>query len=188
MPLNTSRGYTYPTYGDPTNAAAQIEELARDIDTDMDSLWDRMTSGYNQAACRVRSSGINQAIAVSTDVTATFAEELYDNQGMVNLGVSNTNINVVETGLYVAAARVTFLSNGNATVNGRQVTLATTGSLGTVGRRCVEGAQNNATAVQLTTLFWIAAGGVITLVQRQNSGASVNSSTRTLMVARIGGL
>lgn len=188
MPANTSRGYTYPLYTDPADPAAQIQELATDIDTDMDSLWDRMTAGYNQPGCRVRSSGINQAIPVSTDVTATFAEELYDNQGMVNLGVSNTNINIVQTGLYLATARITFLSNGNATVNARQVTIATTGSLGTVGRRAVEGKQNNATAVQLSALFWIAAGGVVTVVQRQNSGASVNSSTRTLMVARMGGL
>jgi len=188
MPANTSRGYTYPLYTDPADPAAQIQELATDIDTDMDALWDRMIAGYNQPGCRVRSSGINQAIAVSTDVTATFAEELYDNQGMVNLGVSNTNINIVQTGLYLATARITFLSNGNATVNARQVTIATTGSLGTVGRRAVEGKQNNATAVQLSALFWIAAGGVVTVVQRQNSGASVNSSTRTLMVARMGGL
>ena len=188
MPANTPRGYTYPTYGDAADFAAQLQELATDIDTDLDDLWDRMTAGYNQPACRVRSSGINQAIAVSTDVTATFAEELYDNQGMVNLGVSNTNINIVETGLYLATTRVTFLSNGNATINARQVTISTTGSLGIVGRRSVEGAQNNATAVQLSALFWIASGGVVTVVQRQNSGASLNSSTRTLMVARMGGL
>jgi hypothetical protein len=175
-------------YTDPADPAAQIQELATDIDTDMDALWDRMIAGYNQPACRVRSSGINQAIAVSTDVTATYAEELYDNQGMVNLGVSNTNINIVETGLYLATARVTFLSNGNATINARQVTISTTGSLGIVGRRAVEGEQNNATAVQISSLFWIASGGVVTVVQRQNSGASVNSSTRTLMVARMGGL
>lgn len=188
MPGTTPRGYTYPTYGDPADFAPQIQQLAEDIDTDLDDLWGRMTAGYNQPGVRVRSSGINQAVAVSTDVTATFAEELYDNQGMVDLGVSNTNINIVETGLYLATARVTFLSNGNATVNARQVAIVTTGSLGTVGRRAVQGAQNDATAVQISSLFWIAAGGVVTVVQRQNSGASLNTSTRTLMVARMGGL
>lgn len=186
MPQNTSRGYTYPLYTDPADPAAQIEELARDIDTDMDALWDRLLAGYNQPACRVRAASINQSIAAFTDTTATFAEELYDNAGMVDLGVSNTTINLVQTGLYLACGRSTFLSNGNATVRGRQISIVTTGSLGIVGRRCVEGAQTVSTGVSCTALFWAAAGSTLTLVQRHNSGASLNSSTRTLMVAKMG--
>jgi hypothetical protein len=188
MPQNTSRGYTYPLYTDPADPAAQIQELATDIDTDMDNLWDRMLAGYNQPACRIRASGINQAVAVSTDVTATFAEELYDNANMVDLGVSNTTVNLVQTGLYIACSRATFATNGNATVNARQLTIVTTGSLGTIGRRAIEGSQIDSTAVQLTVLFWAAAGSTLTLVQRQNSGASLNTTTRTLMVAKMGDL
>lgn len=188
MPANTPRGYTYPLYTDLMDPAAQIQELATDIDTDMDSLWDRVTSAYNQPACRVRTSGVNQAVAVNTDVTATYDTELYDNAGMVNLGVSNTNINIVSTGLYLACGRVTFLSNGNATINARQVTFVSSGSLGTVGRRCQEGEISVATPVALTVLFWAASGTTFTMVQRQNSGAVLNTSTRQLMVARVGTL
>lgn len=188
MPANTTRGYTYPLYSDQGDFPAQLQDLATDVDTDMDSLFDRLVSGYNMAAARVRSSGINQAIAVSTDVTATFAEELYDNQGMVDLGTSNTTLTFTQTGLYVAAGRSTFLSNGNATVNARQISLVTTGALGIVARKSVQGAQNTATPLSVMSLFFASSGDTLTMVQRQNSGASVNSSTRTLMVARMGAL
>lgn len=188
MPANTPRGYTYPLYTDLMDPAAQLQELATDIDTDMDSLWDRVTSAYNQPACRVRASGVNQAIAVNTDVTATYDTELYDNAGMVDLGVSTTNINIVSTGLYLACGRVSFAPNGNATINARQVALVSSGSLGTVGRRCLEGELTQTTPVSLSVLFWAASGTTLTMVQRQNSGASLNSSTRQIMVARVGTL
>jgi len=188
VPQNTPRGYTYPLYTDPMNPAGDIQELATDIDTDMDTLWDRVVAGYNQPACRIRASLVNQAIAVSTDVTATYDTELYDNASMVNLGVSNTNVNIVSTGLYLAAGRVTFASNGNATINARQVSIVSSGSLGIVGRRAVQGNQNVATAVSFMVAFWAASGTTVTMVQRQNSGASLNSSTRQLMVARVGTL
>ena len=188
MPQNTSRGYTYPTYGDPADFPAQIQELATDIDTDMDSLFDRLVNGYNMAAARVRSTGINQAVAVNTDVDATYAEELYDNQGMVNLGVSNTTLTFTQTGLYIASARVTFSSNGNATVNSRQVTISTSGVLGIVARKSLLGDVAIATPVATSCLFFAASGDTIKVIQRQNSGASLNTSTRTLMVARMGAL
>lgn len=188
MPANTTRGYTYPLYTDQADFPAQLQDLATDVDTDMDALFDRLTAGYNMAACYVRASGVNQAIAVSTDVTATYDTELYDNQGMVNLGVSNTTINFVQTGIYLASGRATFLSNGNATINGRQISLVTTGSLGTVARKSFEGAQNTASIVTCQALFFASSGDTMTMVQRQNSGASLNSSTRSLMVARMGAL
>lgn len=188
MPQNTSRGYTFPLYTDPMDPAAQIQELATDIDTDMDALWDRVVAGYNQPACRVRAAGVNQSIPVNTDVTATYDTELYDNAGMVNLGVSNSIINIVSTGLYIACGRVSFALNGNATINGRQISLVSSGSLGTVGRRCHQGHASQTTPVAMTILFWAASGTTLTMVQRQNSGAALNSSTRQLMVARLGTL
>lgn len=188
MPANTSRGYTYPLYTDQADFPAQLQELATDIDTDIDSLYDRVTAGYNMAAARVRSTGINQAVAANTDVDATYTEELYDNQGMVDLGVSNTTLTFTQTGLYVASARVTFASNGNATINARQVTISTTGVLGVVARRSIEGHISTATPNATSALFFAAAGDTIKVIQRQNSGASLNTTTRTLMVARIGAL
>jgi hypothetical protein len=188
MPLNTSRGYTYPVYTDAANFPAQIQDLAQDIDTDMDSLFDRVTAGYNMAAVHLNASLVNQAVPANTDTAATFTTELYDNTGMANLGVSTTTVTFTQTGLYLATCRATFLSNGNVTVNARQISLNTTGSLGIVGRKSVRGHLSVATAVQLTVLFFASAGDTCQMIQRQNSGASVNTSTRTLQIARMGAL
>lgn len=188
MPENTSRGYTYPVYTDPANFPAQIEDLARDIDTDMQSLFDRVADGLNQPACYVRANGVNQAIAANTDVTATFVTEVYDNANMVNLGVSNTTITFPESGIYLATSRVTFLSNGTVPDTGRMTNLVTNGIFGTVGRRSVLGNTSVATAVALTVLFFAGAGNTMTLLQRQNTSASLNSSTRMLAVAKVGAL
>lgn len=187
MPQNTSRGYTYPTYGDPADFPAAMQELATDIDTDIDALFDRLTAGYNMAAARVRSSLINQAVANNTDVTATYAEELYDNTGMVDLGTSNTTLTFTQTGLYIASARVTFASGGPGPGN-RQVRIVTSGILGTVARKSIIGDTSNGTPVATACLFYAAVGDTINVVQRQNSGASINTTTRTLMVARMGAL
>lgn len=188
MPQNTTRGYTYPLYTDPMDFPAQIQDLATDIDTDMQSLVNRITAARNYAACHIVASGINQAVPVNTDVACTFATELYDNTGMVNLGVSNTTVTFTQTGLYLATARATFLSNGNATVGARQLAFVTTSTLGTVGRKSITGDQAVATANNLTILFWAAAGDTMQVIQRQNSGASLNTSTRTLQVAKLGEL
>lgn len=188
MPQDTSRGYTYPLYTDVNDFPAQIQELAEDIDLDMQSLFDRVVAGNNQPACSVQSSLINQAVAVNTDVNATFVTELYDNDNMVNLGVSNTTITLTETGVYLATARVTFLSNGNATINSRQIAMITNGPNLTVGRKSLQGDQNVATAVHMTCLFAADSGNTLVLAQRQNSGASLNTSTRQLQVAKVANL
>jgi hypothetical protein len=185
MPQDTARGYTYPVYTDPANFPAQIQDLAQDIDLDMESLFDRVVAGNNQPACHIVASGVNQAIAVNTDVNATFVTEVYDNDNMVNLGADATLVTLTESGIYIATGRSTFLSNGNATINSRQLVLLTNGPNLTVGRKSLQGDQNVATAVQLTVNFQASAGNTLRMPQRQNSGASLNTSTRTLQVAKV---
>lgn len=187
MPQDTSRGYTYPLYSDGNNFPAQMQELATDIDTDMDALFDRLTSGYNMAAARVRSTGINQAVATATDVNATFTEEIYDNTGMVNLGTSNTTLTFTQTGLYIASARVSFAGNGGAP-GARQLRIVTSGSLATVARKSIAGDLVQSTIVATACLFWAASGDTVVLTQRHDAGVTIQSTTRTLMVARMGAL
>jgi hypothetical protein len=187
MPQNTSRGYTYPTYGDAGNFPAQIQDLATDIDTDMDSLFDRLVSGYNMAAARVRSTGINQAVATATDVNATYTEEIYDNTGMVNLGTSNTTLTFTQTGLYIASARVSFAGNGGGP-GARQIRIVTNGSLGTVARKSMLGDAVQSTILATSCLFFASAGNTILLTMRHDAGVTIQSTTRTLMVARMGAL
>jgi hypothetical protein len=188
MSQNTSRGYTYPTYGDANSFPAQIQDMATDMDTDMDSLFDRVTAGYNFAACSVQASGVNQSIANNTDVTATYDTELYDNAAMFTVGTSATNVNLTASGLYVAIGRATFASSA-AGATGRQIHLVHS-TLGVLARKSIDGNEGLAatTTVHLMTLFWAPSGTFVTLVQRQNTGAAINSVFRQLQVAKMGDL
>lgn len=187
MPATTPRGYPYPLYTDLNDFPAQIQSLATAIDTDIDSLYDRLAAGNAQPAAIVETLNVNQSVANNTDVTATFATEVYDNAAMVNLGVSNTNINIVSTGIYLAVARVSYLANAN---NSRQISIVSSGALGIVGRRTnfADSSGTVPTIVAMTTLFSATSGTTVTLVQRQNSGVAVNSAVRMLAVSRVGSL
>lgn len=189
MPENTSRGYTYPVHTDLNSFPAQIQDLATDIDTDMTTLATRITNGYNMPACSVQSSGINQAIANNTDVTATYATELYDNAGMFDAGVSTTNINIVSTGLYVAIGRATFDANA-AGATGRSIRLVSSGALGVLARKSIRGNEGLAatTTVHIVSLFHAVSGTTVTMIQRQNTGVTINTSFRQLQVAKLGEL
>jgi hypothetical protein len=184
MPGTTPRGYPYPTYGDATAFATQIQSLATAIDTDIDSLWDRVAAGGNQPACVVESVGVNQSVANNTDVTATYATEVYDNASMFTIGTSTTNVNIVSTGIYVAMARVSWAAA--AAAGGRQISVNSS-TTGVVARRTIS-VQTVAASMSMVHVFFATSGSVITMVQRQNSGGAINSDTRRLAVARLGGI
>lgn len=189
MTENTSRGYTYPVLTDANSFPAQIQDMAQDIDADMQGLVNRIASGYNLPACSVQASGVNQAIAANTDVTATYDTELYDNAGMFNVGVSATNVNITVAGLYVAVGRSTFATSATAP-SGRSIRLVSSGTLGVLARKSIRGNDGLAatTTVHICSLFWAAAGTTVTMVQRQNTAAAINSVFRQLQVAKMGDL
>lgn len=185
MPGATTRGYPYPLYGEATTFPAQIQALATAIDTDMDNLWDRVIAGGNQPAAVVETTGVNQAVANNTDVTATYATEVYDNANMANLGVSNTILSIVSTGVYLAMGRVSFAAN--AAAGERQITLLSSGALGVLARRTVS-AGTVATSFSLSNVFFATSGTTVSMIQRQMSGVSINTDVRRLSVARLGGI
>lgn len=189
MPENTSRGYTYPVHTDANSFPAQIQDLATDIDTDMQSLVNRVAVGYNFPACSVQASGVNQSVPNNTDTTATYDTELYDNAAMFTVGVSASIINITATGLYVAIGRSTF-ANSAASPSGRSIRLVSSGALGVIARKSIGGNNGLAatTTVHIVSLFHAVAGTTLTMVQRQNTGAAVNSVFRQLQVAKMGDL
>lgn len=189
MPENTSRGYTYPVFTDANSFPAQIHDLAQDIDADMEALDLRISAGYNFPACSVQASGVNQSVANNTDVTATYDTELYDNAAMVDLGVSNTTINIVATGLYIAIGRSTFAASA-AGATGRSIRLVSSGALGVIARKSIRGNEGLAatTTVHIVSLFYAVSGTTMTMVQRQNTGVAINSVFRQLQVAKMGDL
>lgn len=189
MPENTSRGYTYPIFTDANSFPAQIQDLATDIDTDMQTVFNRIVAGYNFAACSLQASGVNQSVANNTDVTATYDTELYDNAAMANLGVSNTTINITATGLYLAIGRASFATSAVG-ATGREIRIVSSGALGTIARKSIDGNEGlpATTTVHLCNLFHAAAGTTVTMVQRQNTGAALNTTHRQLQVAKMGDL
>lgn len=192
MPGTTPRGYPYPLYSDPMDPAQDLQDLATAVDTDMDALWDRLIAGYNQPGVYLRGTG-NQAVANNTDVTATYTAEVYDNGNMANLAVSTTNVNIVQTGIHIAMGRVSWAANGAALAGARQISLVSSGALGVLARRSVNAdtgviAPAGTTATAIVMSFYAVSGTTVTMVQRQNSGAVIQSATRSLAVARIGGL
>lgn len=189
MPENTSRGYTYPVFTDANDFPAQIQDMATDIDTDVQAVFNRIAAGYNFAACSLQASGVNQSVANNTDVTATYDTELYDNAAMANLGVSNTTINITATGLYLVVGRATF-TNSAAGATGREIRLVSSGPGGTIARKSIDGNEGlpNTTTVHIVNLVQLASGTTMTMIMRQNTGAALNTSHRQLQVAKMGDL
>lgn len=183
MPQNTPRGYTYPLYGDPTNFPAQIQDFATDVDTDVQALQASITSALNAPSCRIIASA-NQNVNANTLTFATFATEEYDNAAMGNLGVNNDRISFTQLGIYLVSGSVTFASNGNAAVNGREMSLQIGGlNVGTDNR---PGSQNIPTELSVTFLHQISVGGLFMRMEVvQASGAALNITTRSMTATRM---
>lgn len=185
MTAFTPRGYEYPLYTDGAGPAVQIQQMAEDIDLDINGLFNRYVSGNNQPTAMVTTPGTNQACATATDVTATYTTEVFDNAAMANLGTNNTILSITASGIYVVMCRVVFSYNGVISSPYR-ITLLNTGGAGTVARRSISSpAASGSTAIQITHVVYAPSGSTLSMVQRQDSGASANSFTRTLLATRI---
>lgn len=186
MPANTPRGYTYPLYTDLANFPAQIQDFALDVDTNVQGLANEINN-ITEGAPSVRiSATANQSIAVSTDTFATFAVEDYDNDLMANLGANNDRITFTTAGIYLVEADVNWTPNGNATLNGRKIVLDHS-TLGEVARDSRRGSQALDTETNVTTLIEVPAASFIRVLVRQNSGAAVNISARSLSATKVAG-
>lgn len=186
MPANTPRGITYPLYTDPfANGRADIQEIADDSDTLVQELVDRLDAAQHRPSCRI--SGLaNQAVAINTNVTATFSGEDWDNDNMANLGVNNTRIQITKRGVYLIGASVSVTAQAGSW--GVQATIASTGGVATtVGVQSTQGSTSINTYLNPVMLHY-ATGAVtddITLVIRQNGALSVNIQDRNLWVAQV---
>jgi len=107
MPANTPRGYTYPLYGDTQNFPAQIQDLATDIDTDVDGLYDARAAAL-YAPTGVASFTGALALASGVTTTVTFDTELYDNANMVDIAGAPTDISIPSVGNYLISASVRY--------------------------------------------------------------------------------
>lgn len=99
MAENTpNRGYTYPEYTDPTNFPAQMQDLATDIDTDVQDLIDAAAAGRDRPGVRIFSNS-TQAYAANTDTVVTLDLQSHNTGGMYN--PANNSMLFPQEGLYV---------------------------------------------------------------------------------------
>jgi hypothetical protein len=184
MPANTSRGYTYPLYSDTQNFPAQIQDLAQDIDADVQAVYNQIQQSYDQPAAHITAAG--QVIPSNVSTTCTFSSEDYDNDGMVDLGVNNTRIQIQTPGIYLLNGFIRILGNGNATLSGAGLTLASSG--GIIGNPALSSKRldnDKKTAICATTLhITLAAGDNITMFVRHNNPASVTLDIAELSATR----
>lgn len=185
MPANTpNRAYTYPLYTDTQNFPAAIQDLAQDIDADVEAVENQILLSYNQPSAHISAAG--QVIPSNVSTTCTFTSEDYDNDGMVNLGVNNTRITIQTPGIYVLNGFIRILGNGNATLSGAGLTLASSG--GVIANPALSSKRldnDKSTSICATTLhITLAAGDNITMFVRHNNPASVTLDVAELMATR----
>ena len=188
MTLTTPRGYPYAEYTDPMNPAGNIQALATAVDTDMQTLYDRVNAGKHQPTCYLRAPfATNQAVAPSTDVIATYTTEVVDTDNMANLGTSNTTINITQTGIYLVTGTMTLASPGNPNNGSIGMWLMNngTGGLGLIARAFSTAASTvNTDGLTAAMVVLLLQGSNIQMVMRQTGTGTYQSSSRHLSVTR----
>ncbi|MEU7010356.1 hypothetical protein [Streptomyces sp. NPDC046332] len=183
MPEDTPRGYTYPEYTDTQNFPAAIQELATDIDADVQDLYDDVDHARYAPTAAVSFAGPTPlANGVTTDWA--FTSEDYDNAGMVNLGVDPTDVSITEDGVYWITGWAEFAAAG-VTTGSVGVFIMTTGAL--LNLVTVTRAPDNdkRTEVSATCIAFCATGEDITLALRQTTGAPLNIQFAKLTVTKV---
>lgn len=191
MPANTPRGYSYPLYTDTMNGfAAAMQDLATDVDTDMQTLVNQVNAAQNRPSVRVTATA-NQAIVANTDTLATFATEAYDNNSMADLAVDNTRIQLQQAGIYMITARVTFPLGTPAAF----VTMLRLNSTGGVsanpGFMSITGSPTRTTEMTLEQLHLVVSAGIpdnITLTVRHSFTGPLNITARSLCATKVSAL
>jgi len=190
MPANTTRGYTYPLYADTQNFPAQIQDLAQDIDLDVDQLADRVAAANAAASVLLRTT-TTPLIAPNVTTTIQFGSEDFDNAGLADLAVNNTRISIQNTaahrGVYIISGYVKLLNNSAPAA--MDVNIISDGTL--IPNPVAAGIptdDNHRGALGLSTLYLRGVVGPtenITMTIRHNMAASAQLVMATLSATRI---
>jgi hypothetical protein len=126
MPQNTpNRGYTYPLYDEPTmDFPAAIEELATDINDDVELLEEFIGDAYDRASVRIFGSSAAQSIpeAVQTTISWSGGGVSYDNAGMANLTPTG-GLTLTQPGVYLISGYVFISAPGSGSNFGLRLAL-----------------------------------------------------------------
>lgn len=181
MPQNTPRGYTYPCYSDAVNFPAQIQDLATDIDGDVQGILTNIGDARNTPpSCIARTTGAATALAAGVLVTLTFTTQIYDNANMFT--PPSATITIPVEGLYLISYRCTFGAGSNVGV--RAVQLGVGGFIRSMQtrRRAGTSPQITVTGLALTNA---AAGAVVNLLA--GSSVATTATDYTINVTRMTG-
>lgn len=178
MPQDTPRGYTYPCFSDPVDFPAQLQELAEDVDADIQSIVDNIDDALDTPPSLRITGSVGIVIPANTLQIATFDTEVYDNNGMFP-GAGNT-VTVNIEGLYMISALATF-----DTLTGvRRVDIRVSGSVRATNIRQRSGA-TTAISVGTETMTYVAAGQTVQVGLNSSVGSTV--TTRQLTMTRMTG-
>lgn len=175
MPQNTPRGYTYPCYSDPTAFPTQMQDLAQDIDLDVQGIIDNIDDARNDPPGARASASANLAIAAGGTTTLTFTTEEYDNAAMFTPGGSVFTATV--EGLYLVSYRALFTGGGTGD---RSLLIQFTAPATT---RAIQTRQKTVTtniAVNVHALVYMAVGNTVSC-----QAASDTANTITIRTASI---
>lgn len=172
----------YPLYTEAVNPPAQIQAFAEAADDAVVASQALISSIVARKASRM-SSVTAQSIPNNTTTLGTFTTEDYDNDAMINIAGSNTNIVVVTAGLYLVTASATWAVN-NAGI--RQAAILKNGNAVVVWRALNNGAVL-ASGSPATHLATGAPGDVFTFQLFQDSGGALNCTAKVFSVSRVSG-
>lgn|SRR5512134_1210976 len=185
MPANTPRGYTYPLYPDTQNFPAQIQDLAQDVDVDIQNIVNLGTLAFDRDTSRAQETA-GQVILPNTTTAVTFGIEAFDYGAIYNPGTP-TIMTFTEDGIYHVSMSVEFTANGNATVGGRALFMTSSGGLTpVVARESRLGNQTRNTSLDVSSLYMcVTAPETLSLFVRHNSAANVTINDRWVSVTKI---
>ena len=182
MPGFTSpQNLPYPLYTEVVNPPAQIQALAEAIDDALVASQALIAGIVARKAGRM-SSVTAQAIPNNAVTAGTFTTEDFDNDNMINIGGSNTNLVIQTAGVYLVTGTATWAANA---VGVREAQIFKNG-VAVAGFRAF-----NAAALQsgtpVTHLVVGAPGDILTLQLFQTSGGALNCNSKVFSASRVSG-
>jgi hypothetical protein len=169
----------YPLYSDVVNAAAQIQNLAVDINAALGVVDASITAAQVKRGAFIRRT-VNQLIPNNAFTNLTFVTEVFDNDNMANLGVDNTALTVNTGGLYLLVSRNNWPTNA---VGSRAMAYTVNGAVYTALRDETTNAAG--TNQCMAMLVFCNVGDVLRVQGFQNSGGALNSSLTEFSAIRM---
>ena len=93
-------GIRYPCVGETIDAST-FQDFADDVENALALTEGRMTAALNRPAGRVQRN-TNQSFVVNVTTDMTYDFEVFDNDGLGNLGVNNDRMTIQSAGVYLA--------------------------------------------------------------------------------------